>query len=174
MDGDYTIAAGKLELSDHTLIINGDLILAGVTYIGGDFTQYGQDSGPYCNFPYDSAHKTVLNGAAGQTIVFENTENRFCVLELHRPRESYSFSYEPCWITLIERETPVFGPADFILPAQLTAIADSAVVQIRIPAGCAIGTDAFDGCEQVTVFGAAGSPAESYCANHANCEFVAE
>ena len=44
--------------------------------------------------------------------------------------------------------------------------------KIRIPAGCTIGEDAFDGCVKVYVFGAAGSSAETYCRRHTNCVFV--
>ena len=45
---------------------------------------------------------------------------------------------------------------------------------IRIPAGCAIGEDAFAGCENVIVFSAPGSPAQAYCSSHDNCDFVRE
>ena len=95
-----------------------------------------------------------------------------------------------------------FGTADFILPegtqtieanafegAAMTrviipegceSIGDHAfkdcgsLTQIRIPAGCALGTDVFAGCGTVYVYGEAGSPAEAYCAAYANCVFVAE
>ena len=51
-----------------------------------------------------------------------------------------------------------------------------ALRQIRIPTGCAVGQFAFDGCENVTVFGVPGpgSGAEQYCATHESCTFVAE
>ena len=45
---------------------------------------------------------------------------------------------------------------------------------ILISAGCAIGTDAFDGCTTVYIYGTAGSPAHAYCQTHVNCEFVQE
>lgn len=48
------------------------------------------------------------------------------------------------------------------------------LVQIRIPAGCAIGEFAFDGCAHVAVFGTPGGGAEQYCTHHDNCEFIAE
>ena len=98
--------------------------------------------------------------------------------------------------------TPVFGEPDFTLPAFLTTIEEEAfegavmrivlvptgctaicdhafrncpnLTQIRIPAGCAIGTDAFDGCTLVYVYGEADSPAEAYCNAHENCVFVEE
>lgn len=43
---------------------------------------------------------------------------------------------------------------------------------VRVPAGCAFGEDVFDGCPLVCVFGIPGSPAEAYCAAHANCIFL--
>ena len=48
------------------------------------------------------------------------------------------------------------------------------LTMIRIPADCTLGTGVFDGCTKVYVFGAAGSPAESYCNSHSNCVFVEE
>ena len=44
--------------------------------------------------------------------------------------------------------------------------------QIRIPAGCAIGADAFAGDFGLKVFGYRGSPAETYCREHLYCSFV--
>ena len=95
---------------------------------------------------------------------------------------------------------PVFGTPDFTLPENLAAVAAEAfegiaasivdvpvncasigdrafrncpnLTQIRIPAGCEMGTNVCDGCTQVYVFGAAGSPAEAYCQSHSNCAFV--
>ena len=95
---------------------------------------------------------------------------------------------------------PVFGAPDFTLPAALTtveaeafegiaasvvdvpancaAIGDRAfrscpnLTQIRIPDNCALGTDVFEGCATVVVFGAAESSAEYYCESHDNCVFV--
>jgi len=97
---------------------------------------------------------------------------------------------------------PAFGTPDFTLPKQLDAIDESAfegiaasvidipascasigdrafrnctnLTQIRIPAGCALGEDVFDGCARVYVYGVAGSPAEAYCNDpaHGNCVFV--
>ena len=94
----------------------------------------------------------------------------------------------------------LFGTPDFVLPDALTTIEEYAfhgiaasvvyipdgcvaicayafkdcptLTQIRVPAGCAVGENAFDGREQVTVFGAARSDAEQYCESHDNCEFV--
>ncbi len=44
--------------------------------------------------------------------------------------------------------------------------------QIRIPAGCAIGVDAFAGDFGLKVFGYRGSSAETYCREHLYCSFV--
>ncbi len=69
--------------------------------------------------------------------------------------------------------------ASVFLPDGCTAIGDYAfkdcagLTRIRIPAGCALGTDVFDGCGTVYVLGTAGSAAETYCQDHSNCVFVA-
>lgn len=96
-----------------------------------------------------------------------------------------------------------FDRADFILPADTLAVEQSAfegdkqvtvaiipdhcasigkwafrdcknLQYIRIPAGCSIGEDAFNGCMWVYVYGTEGSPAWQYCRDHSNCEFVAD
>ena len=46
--------------------------------------------------------------------------------------------------------------------------------QIRISDGCTIGLEAFDNCENVTIFGTEGSPAYEYCTTHDNCKFIKE
>ena len=104
-------------------------------------------------------------------------------------------------LTSVWWEKP-FGTPDFTLPSRLTRIENSAfegitakvvyvpdrcrtigayafrncksLTQIRIPQECTIGEGAFDGCGTVCVYGVAGSPAESYCADpkHNNCVFV--
>ena len=69
-----------------------------------------------------------------------------------------------------------------VIPDSCRAIGDHAfrdctnLYQIRIPADCAIGTDAFDGCTTVYIYGTSGSPAHAYCQDpqHANCVFVSE
>lgn len=98
-------------------------------------------------------------------------------------------------------EGTIFGVPDMVLPDNLTAIEESAfegvaaaiayvpdtctsigayafrntsLEQIRIPADCSIGTNAFEGCASVMIFGAEGSPAEEYCELHDNCIFVCE
>ena len=97
---------------------------------------------------------------------------------------------------------PAFGTPDLCLPSSLTTVEEEAfegiaasvvdvpesctgigdrafrncpnLTQIRIPADCELGTDVFDGCEIVVVFGTEGSPAEAYCKDpaHGNCVFV--
>ena len=111
----------------------------------------------------------------------------------------YGFNYDDF---LILYEIPTFGTPDFTLPANISAIEESAfegiaetivdipedclsigdyafkdclsLTQIRIPAGCELGVDVFDGCTLVYVFGVASSQAEDYCDAHENCVFVAE
>ncbi|MBQ9198339.1 MAG: hypothetical protein IJ157_14025 [Clostridia bacterium] len=175
---------------------NMDLLTAGTLYVAGDFIQRMEHG-----FDAQGGHKTVLNGTGPQTVSFEIEGCHFGILKLTQPRDNYSFTPDPCWIKLIEAEEPVFSVPDLVLPSALETIEesaferigalvvlvpdtcggigayafrDSAVTQIRIPAGCAVGEGAFDGCGQVTVFGTAGSPAESYCAAHDNCVFIAE
>lgn len=99
-------------------------------------------------------------------------------------------------------ETERFGPADFVLPADVTVIQDEAfagikasvvdipdtctqigarafkdclsLTQIRIPENCEIGEDVFENCVFVTIFGKVGSPADTYCKSHDNCALVEE
>ena len=84
-------------------------------------------------------------------------------------------------ITTVEEEAFMGAVMSVVfVPATCTSIGPrafkdcSALTQIRIPAGCAIGADAFDGCTQVFVYSTAGSPAETYCQGHENCVFVEE
>ena len=53
------------------------------------------------------------------------------------------------------------------------AFRDSNIRQIRIPADCEIGDDILAGCEDVMVFGTAGSEAEQYARDHGN-RFIEE
>ena len=105
-----------------------------------------------------------------------------------------------CAVTVI---VPVFGPATFILPASTKTVGESAfeglpmtiaeipsgctsiganafkdcanLTQIRIPASVmSINTTAFDGCVGVFIYGTINSAAQTFCADHANCTFVAE
>ncbi|MCR4707652.1 MAG: leucine-rich repeat domain-containing protein, partial [Clostridiales bacterium] len=106
------------------------------------------------------------------------------------------------WVK-VEFVIPAFGEPDFILPGFLTTVGEKAfegtamqivlvqasctaignyafrncmnLTEIRIPDGCTIGTDAFDGCPLVFVYGTADdSPAKKYCDTHENCVFVKE
>ena len=95
-----------------------------------------------------------------------------------------------------------YGTPDFILPADIETIKESAfensamtiayipdgcrtisayafrnckkLTQIRIPAGCTIADTAFYGCNEIYIFGKAGSSAETFCSNHVNCVFIEE
>ena len=103
-------------------------------------------------------------------------------------------------VTVSALIAPVFGTPDFTLPAGLTEIdaeafagavmtavdipascsfigdrafaGCTALTKIRIPAGCDLGEDVFDGCTLVYVYGTVGSSAEAYCVSHANCTFA--
>lgn len=105
-------------------------------------------------------------------------------------------------ISITLKPTPTFGEPDFTLPAAIIFVDESAfegiaativyipdtcisigkwafkdcvnLTQIRIPADCAIETDAFSGCTNVVIFGTNGSAAETYANSHSNCTFVAE
>ena len=100
-------------------------------------------------------------------------------------------------------QVPEFGPADFTLPAALTTVEEYAfegiaaqrvfvqdtcteigpyafkdcdqLRQIRIPAGCRVDPDAFDGCGPLCIFGTVDSSAWAYCLAHPDiAEFVEE
>ena len=95
--------------------------------------------------------------------------------------------------------TPVFGTPDFILPASLNTIGESAfegmpllqivdagsvtaigkgafrdsgIRQIRLPRDCQIDADAFDGCSEVYVFAPVGGTTEAFCSSHRKVTFV--
>ena len=89
----------------------------------------------------------------------------------------------PASLTEIQAETfEGAGMKAVLVPAQVTFIGARAfrncarLERIRIPAGCTLGEDVFDGCGLVFVYSAAGSPAEAYCSDpaHSNCVFVQE
>ena len=177
---------------------SGSTLTAGTMYIGGNFRHVaGNSSG----FSASGSHKVVFNGSGRQSIRFDHTASHFNILELTRQLDNYDFTPDNCWTTLIQPERPVFGTPDLVLPAGLVQIEDSAfegieasivyipdnctsigecafcfssVTQVRIPADCAIGKDAFAGCDEVTIFGTIGSQAQSYCDEHDNCVFVEE
>lgn len=98
-------------------------------------------------------------------------------------------------------ETTSFGDPDFILPSSLREVNESAfeeivattvfvpdsctsigsyafrnasIRKIRIPAGCTVASNAFYGCNNITIFGTPGSSAQAYCDRHSNCTFAAE
>lgn len=87
----------------------------------------------------------------------------------------------PAAITTVEEEAFLSaGMSVVLVPDSCTSISDhafkdcAALTQIHIPATCTLGTDVFDGCTLVYVFGTSGSPAETYCQEHENCVFVKE
>lgn len=58
------------------------------------------------------------------------------------------------------------GDGAFINCANLT--------KIRIPNGCALGTNVFNNDKRILIYGTAGSAAETYCTAHDNCVFAVE
>lgn len=120
---------------------------------------------------------------------------------------SFAFTFSGAWdhyhtITFVLLTPPAFGPADFTLPAGLTAIEASAfegdtliiavdahscksisakafkgcagLTQIRVHQNCQINGAAFDGCGTVYVYAPSGGAAETSCADIHNCVFVEE
>ena len=113
---------------------------------------------------------------------------------------NYAVTYVPGELTVIIR--PVYGEPDFVLPAAVQTIGESAfegasmsvvyipdsctgigsfafkdcssLSQIRVPAGCTISENAFDGCGNVFIFGTPGSSAEEYCAEYDYLTFAEE
>ncbi|MCR5136259.1 MAG: leucine-rich repeat domain-containing protein [Oscillospiraceae bacterium] len=96
-------------------------------------------------------------------------------------------------------DVPAFGPADFVLPADLEGLGDSAfegdalitavdarhcssigrdtfkdtgLTQILLPKDCTIDSDAFAGCEKVYVYAPAGGETQTACGRIENCVFV--
>ena len=99
----------------------------------------------------------------------------------------------------VSMDVPAFGPADFVLPADLESLGDSAfegdalitavdarhcssigrdafkdtgLTQILLPKDCTIDSDAFAGCEKVYVYAPAGGETQTACSQIANCVFV--
>ena len=170
---------------------DGNAFYQGTLYIGGDFRAVSD------RFACSDTHKVVMNGNGPQSVRFSDSNGRFGVLELMQPPRMYSFTPNPCWQRLIIS----FGTPDFVLPALVTeieesafentaaaavyipdgcteigpnAFRDSGLQKIRIPAGCAIDPSAFAGCGDIVIFSAAESPAQEYCAAHSGCIFVEE
>lgn len=107
-------------------------------------------------------------------------------------------------VTAVYTLFPPFGTASFTMPAALRTImasafeGDTSITVVEIPSGCqkisadafkgctgltqiripasvtSIDTTAFDGCVGVFIYGTADSAAQTFCADHANCTFVAE
>ena len=101
----------------------------------------------------------------------------------------------------IFEDKPELGTPDFVLPSAIKVISEysfegipatvvyipdactsigayafknSLVERIRIPAGCSIADTAFEDCGEISIYGTAGSPAETFCNTHDNCTFIEE
>ena len=203
MTDDEGIVRVKGDFVMHSPYDHGDKLTAGTMYVAGNFTQKyisGNNDSSY-NFYASNTHKVVLDGIGVRSVKFEGSGSHFAILQLTQPLSLYTISPTPCWTTLIATDTFLFHEPDFRLPGMLDriepsafegikatvvyvpdsctsignyAFRDSAVKQIRIPAGCEMGADVFAGCEEVYVFGTSGSPAEAYCAKHDECTFIVE
>ena len=181
-----------------TVTSTAPTLSAGTMYIGGDFHQVnGNKSG----FEAYGTHKVVLNGKGKQKATFEGSSSHFNILELTKPMNYYVFTPNNCWNTINAPAALTLGTPDLVLPASLqrieeeafegmtakivyvpdtcteigsNAFRNSGIEKIRIPAGCTIADSAFDGCEEVIIFGTAGSPAESFCESDDRFMFVEE
>ena len=129
--------------------------------------------------------------------VFKNTSSKF-KMTVYPNSYAYDYAVEN---SIPFNIISVFGTPNYVLPEDTAVIGNSAfegtdasivfvpddcesigehafyqsqLTQIRIPAGCTIADDAFEGCADVTIFGAEDSAAESYCDSHANCVFSVE
>lgn len=125
-----------------------------------------------------AANVTLYQGLGDQWMLTVPDEDVIIYPVIADPHAAPDFSL-PAAISAIEEEA-FEGAAMTIVwvPDTCLSIGDHAfrscmnLTQIRIPAGCEIGTDIFDGCSMVVVFGTAGSAAEAYCSSHDNCVFV--
>ena len=192
--GDYIVASDNSSgvMTDGTIFIGGDFRQV----------SEGDGIGSPANYAPEDNHMVVLNGRGAQTVQFDSYgSSRFAALKITKPLEMYEFIPNPCWQTLIQEELTVFGDPDYILPDDLTVIEEYAfestpvsvvyipdnctnigawafihcenLTQIRIPAGCLIHDEAFAECPQTLyIFGYPDSPAETFCAMHANRVFV--
>ena len=110
-DSDYVLV-GKDFYTQSYWGTNGNLLIAGVLEVKGNFTQLHNEynSQSAYNFKATNSHKTILSGDQIQTVEFDDFENS-CInnLELTKPKSTgYVFSPDPCWKgTLTElSETP--------------------------------------------------------------------
>lgn len=92
------------------LNIGGDLLLntsasstmtAGTLYLAGNMTDMSTNG----VFKASSSHKTVLNGSGAQSI--DLPKGTFATLQLTKARSNYTFTKDPCWVTLITVEPVV-------------------------------------------------------------------
>ena len=138
--------------------------------------------------PAVKAPVTLVTGTADSTAgLFSDKEDYLLLIRdntwilcLNLPFDNPDFTL-PTGLTAVETEAFEGAAMTMVsVPENCSSIGDHAfrncpyLTQIRIPAGCALGEDVFDGCTLVYVFGTVGSPAETYCLSHDNCVFVAE
>lgn len=135
----------------------------------GVFTSGLSGNGTAANFTSDDGALMIVSTDDGELSFAETL--RFGTPDFTLPEditliEEYAFEGTDAHIVYIPDGCTEIGPYAFMDCRNLA--------QIRIPAGCAIGEFAFEGCENVYIFSVSGGGAEQYCALHDNCIFVAE
>ncbi len=167
------------------------------TITGGTIIAMGGDNAQaigLSNEVAESDNGTLILGKG--LMVFAGDSENTAVVATSNP----AAACRSAWAKIVS--APTFCFPDFTLPPAITSVEEEAfegagmrvvlipdtctsigarafgdcqsLTQIRIPEGCTIGADAFDGCTDVYIYGTSGSPAEMYCAEHENCVFVEE
>ena len=167
-------------------------------------TDENQDGLEYQWYRTEGSWKLPLaDGRQSAYTIPENTDageyQYYCLVTRRVGNGAASTASREASVTVLP---PAFGTPDFTLPASLTAVEMEAfegisasvvdvpascrslgayafrncrsLTQIRVPAGCELGEEVFDGCGTVYIYSAPGSSAETWCSsllNH-NCIFV--
>ena len=125
----------------------------------------------------DAVSTSFTSDSAGYMIAFSDGKGKLVVA----PGFGTPDYVLPAGLTTVEAEAFEGIPAMVVdIPVRCAALGDRAfrncpnLFQIRIPAGCALGKDVFDGYPLVYVYGAPNSPAQAYCFSHGNCVFIME
>ncbi len=160
----------------------------GKTFVAGETVLLGSQIGVSTETAPTAASPVTLTGGligrnlscffsdAGYALGIRN--DRACLISLADFSPDFTL---PAGLTGVEAEAFEGAAMTAVdIPADCLSIGDHAfrnctgLTQIRIPAGCVLGEDVFDGCPLVYVRGTADSPAETWCLGHDNCVFVAE
>lgn len=118
---------------------------------------------------------TALNPGTAVITATEEMKNKTarCTVTVNEPDlvlpldlteiEEYAFKETDAETVLIHNQCTRIGAYAF---------SNSSVRKIWIPSDCVLEEGVFDGCDQVTIYGTAGSSAQIYCEQNENCEFV--